>query len=301
MKIKTSRAFSLIELSIVILVIGVLIAGITQASRLIKQFQLTTARTLTASSSVASIKGLVLWLDATSETTLTTNSTATTAARTDGDLIYNWDDQSLQSQIKLRFSQSTSAARPVYLERGINNIPTLFFDAADTPSTGDAMATASYSSTLNPAEFTFFVVIRPVYNVASVTYVIQNAASSKGFAWDKDSSHKFTYIGYNGTSSTNTTDSSVFSYNTPYIYSIYTSSTAQGTYRNGTLQGSSSISHSPNTSALFTIGCYASDGTNSCFDGHISEIIMFDNVLSNADRKDVEKYLSKKYAIVVAP
>ena len=55
--------FSLIELSIVIIIIGILVAGITQGSRIIKEARLKTAKTLTESSPVASIRDLTLWLD----------------------------------------------------------------------------------------------------------------------------------------------------------------------------------------------------------------------------------------------
>jgi len=49
-KIKT--AFSLIELSIVILIIGILVAGVTQSSRLVRAIKLQTARSITNSSSI---------------------------------------------------------------------------------------------------------------------------------------------------------------------------------------------------------------------------------------------------------
>ncbi|MFM2200490.1 MAG: hypothetical protein RL769_545, partial [Pseudomonadota bacterium] len=38
------QAFSLIELSIVILIIGILVAGVTQSSRLVNQIRLSTAQ-----------------------------------------------------------------------------------------------------------------------------------------------------------------------------------------------------------------------------------------------------------------
>ena len=41
---KPSKAFSLIELSIVVLIIGILIAGVTQGSRLVRQSRLSTAQ-----------------------------------------------------------------------------------------------------------------------------------------------------------------------------------------------------------------------------------------------------------------
>jgi prepilin-type N-terminal cleavage/methylation domain-containing protein len=54
-------AFSLIELSVVILIIGILVAGVTQSSRLIAQFRLKTAQNLTINSPVSSIKNLSTW------------------------------------------------------------------------------------------------------------------------------------------------------------------------------------------------------------------------------------------------
>jgi prepilin-type N-terminal cleavage/methylation domain-containing protein len=66
MKYKSS-GFSLIELSIVILIIGILIAGVTQGSRLVKQSKVKTAKTLTQSSDAIGINDMVLWLDATNE------------------------------------------------------------------------------------------------------------------------------------------------------------------------------------------------------------------------------------------
>jgi len=62
---KNLKAFSLIELSIVILIIGILVAGVTQSSRLISQMRLTSLRNITRSSVVPTIQNLTLWLETT--------------------------------------------------------------------------------------------------------------------------------------------------------------------------------------------------------------------------------------------
>jgi type II secretory pathway pseudopilin PulG len=64
-KNKKLLAFSLIELSIVVLIIGILIAGITQGSRLIQQSKIKTAQNQTTNSPVNSIPDLNLWLETT--------------------------------------------------------------------------------------------------------------------------------------------------------------------------------------------------------------------------------------------
>ena len=63
---KQNKAFSLIELSIVVLVIGILIAGVIQGSGMLVDSRLKSARALTRSSPVNGIKDLALWLETTS-------------------------------------------------------------------------------------------------------------------------------------------------------------------------------------------------------------------------------------------
>ena len=57
------KAFSLIELSIVILIIGILVAGVTSSSRLITRMKVVTAQNLTRNSPVSSIKDLAMWYE----------------------------------------------------------------------------------------------------------------------------------------------------------------------------------------------------------------------------------------------
>jgi hypothetical protein len=47
----------------------------------------------------------------------------------------------------------------------------------------------------------------------------------------------------------------------------------------------------------FAIGCYSA--SSRFFNGYISEVIMFDRALSDDERVTVEKYLSKKYSILL--
>jgi type II secretory pathway pseudopilin PulG len=305
MKPKTSRAFSLVELSIIILIVGIVIAGVTEGSRLLKQMRLSTARNLTASSDIRSIENMILWLDATSETSLTTDSSALVTAKNTDETIYNWDDQNPQvlTSVKPRFSQSgASSIRPVYKEIGINNIPTLYFDASSNAMSGDVLY-KSFSSTLNPETFTLFVVTRPMENTtANNAFIIENATTTTGFSFKLvTSGETLTIVGYDGTTTSVSSNDAAVNYNAPYISTISTNGTVQTIYRNGTAQDSDSIVEVPNTSsANFLIGCASTAGNANCFDGYISEIIMFDRVLSTEERNSVTKYLGKKYAILVA-
>ena len=65
MKLIKRKAFSLLEISIVIIIIGVLIAGFVQAIEMFSEASLKSARNLSKLSRVSRIEDLTLWLDAT--------------------------------------------------------------------------------------------------------------------------------------------------------------------------------------------------------------------------------------------
>ena len=63
MKHSTKKAFSLIEISIVILIIGLLIAGISKATDMLSDSKLKSARSISRGSIIPRLSNLVLWLD----------------------------------------------------------------------------------------------------------------------------------------------------------------------------------------------------------------------------------------------
>jgi len=76
---KKYRAFSLIEISVVILVIGILIAGVSSGIDLYNEMKIATARNLTNNSRVGRIPDLVAWY----ETTLKKNFSTGTSTYQD--------------------------------------------------------------------------------------------------------------------------------------------------------------------------------------------------------------------------
>ncbi|MBM5782065.1 MAG: type II secretion system protein [Pelagibacterales bacterium] len=118
--------FSLIELSIVILVVGILIAGVTSGSRLVSEFQLQTARTLTNSSSVSGIKDLMLWYETSLE------SSFDSSERTNQSAVSTWYDINPQSSYKNNATKTTTASKPLFIEGGFpNNITAVRFDGTN--------------------------------------------------------------------------------------------------------------------------------------------------------------------------
>jgi len=294
---KKHSAFSLIELSIVILIIGIIIAGVTQGSRLVRQFKLSTSKTITKSSPVASISGLLLWLEPTSDDSFIDSEVEDEA------LVSQWNDINPQSASK--YYATASANQPTYSEdSGPNGLPSLYFDGAALNLTTDAAGqnNATISTTNN--SFTFFLVYSLPQAITFNFHIINEAyavpPSNQAILFNAG---LFTYqIGSNnsrhiiGDPSSNVTDdllSGVVAGSKEIV-----SSTFNGTTLNPYVNGSSDYNNSPFTvgsATDFTVG-----STSSTSPIYISEIIIFNRNLKDKERHDVEAYLGKKYGIQVA-
>lgn len=112
----SKKAFSLIELSIVILIIGILVSGVTQSSRLIRQFRLSSAQSLTDNSPVNSIPDLVAWYETTKETS---TFNGTNYQLDDGSAVTILKDIKQTSSVKYDLA-ANAGSNPVYKEEGIN-------------------------------------------------------------------------------------------------------------------------------------------------------------------------------------
>lgn len=284
-------AFSLIEISIVILIIGILVAGITQSSRLISSSKVATAQSLTQSSPVTANKGLMLWLEPTME------SSFPAAQASDGGSVTTWNDTNTQSIQKL-FAVTSTGTVTYKSTSPVNGLPSLLFggSAEMTLSTTAGSVAATNIQTSGSSNggnnFTFFV----VYDDDSTTNAIRGlfhngvmGTNGWGFANTATASTRAAKI---GTTTTNITTG--YSKNPTITTVTYDGATVNIYTNGGTATSAAVASVSPTVSMLI-----GGDGTNR-WTGYISEIIVFDNALKDSDRKSIEEYLSKKYGIKVS-
>jgi len=289
-------AFSLIELSIVILIIGIIIAGVTQGSRLVRQFKLSAAKTLTTSAPVASIKGLIFWFEPTLDTSFLEAQTE------EGTEITQWNDNNPQSSVKyfaVPLGDNTGAA---YSESaGPNGLPSLLFDG-DTDSfdvTQDAAGLLSSAIPTQNGAFTFFVVSKTM-DVVDNHVLLSNGDREGGAAdgWDYATlADQAQFL--SGAADNSDMSSDVFTAGTSVVTSAsFNPSNANiYFYTNGTnVLTDGSLMTAPTTT--YHIG-YRPENTTLYWNGYISEVIVFDRSLKNEERKSVEQYLGKKYGIRV--
>ena len=286
-----SSAFSLIELSIVILIIGVLLVGITQASRLVKQSKLNTAKTMTQSSPVSSIAGLYAWYEASSDDSFLA------AQVDDGAQISKWADINPQSTQNSKFDLTrTASADVLYKASGINGLPSVNF------VTGSTTVSLSNSTAIPVTgnNFSYFIVLQSAeVTVGGATRIaLKNGGVNTGFGYQTASGPVRNALV--GASPLAPTSGSVPAKNAEIISSVATSGGAVQLWLNGAtvpLVSATAIAGATATGALYVGGSITA---NTAWMGYIGEVIIYEGVLKDADRWDIEKYLGKKWGITIS-
>ena len=128
--INFKKAFSLIELSIVILIIGILVAGVTQSSRLVNAMRIQSTKLLTRNSPASSIQGLTAWFETSLAENFATGSSGNYTENPSPDnnsSIAKWNDINPVSSDKFNAIQPNTAEQPIFIEKAINNLPALRF------------------------------------------------------------------------------------------------------------------------------------------------------------------------------
>jgi prepilin-type N-terminal cleavage/methylation domain-containing protein len=289
----SKKAFSLIELSIVLVIIGLLVAGITQGSRLVQKFRISTAQTLTQSSPVNGIKNLVAWYETTSQASFD-------SAIDNGVAIPTWYDIS-PSVNKINATQTTAANRPVYTENDINSLPTLKFTSTPTwKSLNLPDGTIPY----NNSPYTIFIVAKAdkICTGAGVTCGLIGSGTG-----NVNQSNSFRYMVAGGgfanywwANDANMVGSSLFLNTTsPHVVAFYYNQKVRRIIFNGleqTLSGATNINNAA-TASSNRIGVTTG---NEPLDGSIAEIIIFNRALTAEEIDSIESYLGKKWGIKIS-
>jgi len=282
------RAFSLIELSIVILIIGILIAGVTQGSRLVAEMTLSSARTQTQSSPVNSIGGLVLWLEATGE-----NSFISAEAE-DGLPITAWYDTNTQVTSKNHATRSTSDTRVTYERNAINSLPAVFFNG--TAGTSSNLA-GNVILTANNA-FSLFLVSKSTETVTGNWRPVFYNGSATGWGYQKggNTPAKRDLVFPNIVDSYSASD---FTTSSEVISATHNGATS-ALYVNGLSEGPSVPNATMITPTIrYVVGNSFTSALGTPWMGYIAEIIVFERALKNEERQAIEDYLGKKWGIKV--
>lgn len=293
------KAFSLVEISIVILIIGLLIAGISKASDMIFDANIASGRSITKSAKVNRIPNLVLWL----ETTLAESIKDSER----GGTVTIWRDINPQSTTKFIFR---SKGAPKYVEPG-KNLPAIGaltgndYFTVGTETDSATVLTYKVNEIFTSSNATIFMVLKsPTTSLAASLFSFcPSAACAAGKQISLTlvgGKPTFIFPTVTDASATATTTLDYFSASpNVIIVSALKDSVGQKIAVNGASALASTTantnaalpaSFSTDTTATFKIG-----GTGAADGVVIYEIIVFSSALGEGDRQSVEAYLGKKY------
>ena len=290
MKNKRHQAFSLIEISVVIVVIGILIAGISNGIELYDDYKLKVAQTLTKNSRVARIKDLELWFETTAENSLATGTTSFTDKASPADQeIGRWNDANpnILPTARNNATQATFDNQPKYIRKGINGLPALKFDGSNDGLFFDG-------NFLVGSDYTIFVVENRASNKNNNYFlsgfgISLNERLHLGYRFS-DILTQAHYI--------NDLNKTIPAFKTPIntMHSfVFSKSTGKAIYTNG---GTKTVDTTQKSPLSAYQGSSIGNGRNSSFyEGHIAEIIFYTRALADKERQEVETYLSKKWGI----
>lgn len=318
-------AFSLIEISVIILILGVVIAGISKSSIIYGKYLTTIAKNKTQNSPVSSIEGLVMWFEAATDRSFDEASMQDYDSLSSGEqnslagigLVKNWYDISDNDGTRQELTNSNNLTSPKYKTNCINSLPCVYFDGIDDLLTFSDLP-------LSGTEFTIFIVEKSNSNSDSGVLIGPTYATglhkSLGIANKNNSiiSHNSGSPMINNYTFSSTPDTN------PIIHTISTffdNELQHGTYsgiyydiayeKNNETDNQISpsmpsgsgfyIAEKLNINSPHSVGSgYFYDGNSSSvryFSGGIGEIIVFNKTLKAEDRKAVQNYLVEKWRI----
>lgn len=291
---KKRQAFSLIEISVVILIVGILISGISRGVDLYNDYKLSIARKLTQESPVSRVPDLALWLESVSEKSLLNKDDSLKIKN--NDLIKKWVDVNPRNQFGQFLEQNNVANMPTYVADGINNLPSVKFD-----STNLAMRMVGSFSDIFSVESTIFIVFR------AVSVCVSDMTLSQIFSFGTlnpvmviespyNSAQNTTYL-YKNAQTDEIINNSI-KLNTTQIYRRVYNPNINQSYVD--INGNK-VSTTAQTSGYYSnpvsmvLGNHAS--ATRTFGGFFGEFIIYNRALSDNEIKRVENYLKTKWGV----
>lgn len=291
------KAFTLLELTIVLTIIGVMITGIVVGSGLVDSAKFNAARSLTEKSPVSRIDGLVVWYETTLADSFDTNEAV------DGTKITKWYDLNPTSKTSKKNVLEDKTGDVLYVKEGVNGLPALSFSSDGTVSNLELTEFDQGNSRQN----TIFIVMTHRSGGGNTRWMLDSSSLSSVhtvFGYFAGSTH---YIKtYFNNTQTPGISSVVPTFNNEgsYILNIYFDGVNSKGYINdpSNMVGDSEFSINSGTRELhgLTIGSPKDNSNLNRFVGLISEIIVYNRPLRTEERKDIFKYLSEKYDISVS-
>ncbi len=222
--------------------------------------------------------GMSLWLDGADAATMLASSSCTGTVATTGVGIGCWKDK---SSVGENFIQASAGARPVVGSIGSLGATTFTSSSTQVLTSVDAMDT--YQAV--------FIVATPGTTPSGYNYLFAQAGGSD-FSVRLNGSPSTTFSAGNGND---------WAYGTGNPAANWTNSAQAANPVTGVTQVVTAASSSARTFSASVSSSFASQGFTRGMLGPVGEVITFRGVGTTAQRRLVENYLSRKWAVTITP
>lgn len=284
-----NTAFSIVEISVVILIISLLLAGILNGTSLIGDASIATAQKLTTNADVNNMESLTLWL----ETSFTSSLEAQGNKKVENDIKINrWKDNSpLKSPTKrFDFIQTASTNQPTYKEDVIDGLPMLYFTTANNLEFNNPQnRNLSLADLMQNNQATIFIVCMFDKSASGAKLINFNNVVDFGYNANKIE------MKFDSNNLIESADS--LKQETLQMISAVKNTSNIEFYLNGNFR--SNISSSATIADTNFSSNFSSTNkiTVGGFKGWLGEILVFNTALATKERQQVEQYLIKKWKI----
>jgi prepilin-type N-terminal cleavage/methylation domain-containing protein len=292
--VKKKRGFTLLELSVVLLLVSALLVVVANSDEIIGSTRIYSAKSITKSSPITRMSNLVVWYETTMDQSFETEVD-------DNFPIDRWNNLSPEASGNNAISPASPTLPdpqtdrlPLYSEFAINGLPALEFQGEDVNANNRDYFTFNGDKIAN-SNYTVFVVEQRLNANDNKFFISGDGGSSLDLGYLDSGTLQF-YHNNAGIGDDLSFEIGVFTQEIPRIHSFQFHQTIGREYF---LNGNKEVSDS----GVDALASYenAQIGRNAesadFYTGHIGEIIIFNKYLNNDDRIEVENYLSQKWKI----
>lgn len=284
------NAFTLVELSIVLIIIGLVVAGVVSGKSLVEVAKVFQANSLTNTSPVHVIEDLNMWFDSSSGESFSEDE------KINGANVTDW--KNINKQLSTKQDGVPVGSGPTYNQNGINSLPSITFEVGvDTR--------VIVNTPLDWSEdFTVFAVASSDNFLDGQAHglVSNRHGAGSGQWWSFGAGLVATTVrlevapGVSSSVNIDVRDAG------PLIYVVSKNSTLiEGTVLSTTSFTGATASRNITGVDIggitnnFMIGSWS--GALQCWDGDVSEVIVFSRELPDSEKTLIQNYLAQKWGI----
>ena len=298
MKKNFKKAFSIIELGVVILVITIILSLIRLTENYFAQNKIDNANKYTQDSVVKSTSDLILWFETSDK------SSFSEIEQEDLSAVSSWLGSSQFAQQPISFEQKIANNRPNFIKSAINNLPTIEFNGVNS------FLELDLTNQLNFRNISIFLVSSSKNFVNDQSTIISFKTKDNKFSLNNIKKENFYNLQF--TIDNNSKNVEQFNLNkdlsikTPIIIEASISETVINFKINNQFVNQFTHNFTSDNINKIILGAYQTYQSNQNINnvdyanflhGQIAELIIFNRQLTAQESQEINQYLQKKWAI----